>query len=55
RHALELGQPVVTGAHALFGLFAETASPAARLLREQGVSQLNRAAFIALGFTVGTS
>jgi ATP-dependent Lon protease len=55
RHALELGQPVVTGAHALFGLFAETRSPAARLLREQGVSQLNRAALVALGFANRTS
>ncbi|HTO65510.1 MAG TPA: LON peptidase substrate-binding domain-containing protein [Bradyrhizobium sp.] len=55
RHALEWGHAVVTGAHALFGLFAESQSPAARLLREQNVSQLNRAAFIALGFAVRTN
>ena len=55
RHALEWGHPVVTGAHALFGLFAESQSPAALLLREQGCSQLNRAALVALGFAVRTN
>jgi ATP-dependent Lon protease len=55
RHALEWGHAVVTGAHALFGVFAEAQSPAARLLREQGCSQLNRAALVALGFAVRTN
>jgi len=35
--AQEQGQPVVTGADELFGIFAEMRSPAVRLLAEQGV------------------
>ena len=35
--ALDLARPMVTGANALVALFAETASPAARLLDEQGM------------------
>jgi glyoxalase superfamily protein/ClpA/ClpB-like protein len=39
RHAQEFGHPTLTGADTLVALFAETQSPAARLLGEQGVSR----------------
>jgi ATP-dependent Lon protease len=38
-HAQEVGYAAVTGANALVALFAETRSPAARLLAEHGVSR----------------
>jgi hypothetical protein len=38
RHALGSGSRAVTGANALAGLFAETRSPAVRLLGEQGIT-----------------
>lgn len=38
-HAQEVGHAEVTGANALVALFAETRSPAARLLAEHGVSR----------------
>ena len=38
-HAQEVGHAAVTGANALVALFAETRSPAARLLAEHGVSR----------------
>jgi ATP-dependent Lon protease len=37
-HAQEVGHAAITGANALVALFAETRSPAARLLAEHGVS-----------------
>jgi ATP-dependent Lon protease len=53
-HAQEVGYPVVTGANALFAIFAETRSPAARLLSEQGVSHARAAKAIAQGIGKGT-
>ena len=53
-HAQEVGYPVVTGANALFAIFAETRSPAARLLRERGVSVERAAKAIAQGIGKGT-
>jgi ATP-dependent Clp protease ATP-binding subunit ClpA len=41
--AQELGRTVVTGADVLLALFAETRSPAARFLSEQGVSRARAA------------
>jgi len=46
-HARELDGVVVTGAHALLGLFAETRSPAARLLDKHGVSRAHAADIVA--------
>jgi len=46
RHAQELRRPV-TGANTLLAIFAETKSPAARLLDEQGVSRARAADVIA--------
>ena len=37
-HAQQVGYPAVTGANALFAIFPETRSPAARVLIEQGVT-----------------
>jgi len=53
-HAQEVGYPVVTGANVLFAIFAETRSPAARLLREAGVSIERAAKAIAQGIGKGT-
>lgn len=38
-HAQEVGHATVSGANALVALFAETRSPAARLLREHGIAR----------------
>jgi ATP-dependent Lon protease len=54
-HAQEVGWPVVTGANALFALFAETRSPAARLLHDRGVSMERAAKAIAQGIGKGLS
>jgi ATP-dependent Lon protease len=48
-HAQESGRPAVTGENTLLAIFAETRSPAARLLGEQGVSRGSAADFIARG------
>ncbi len=48
-HAQELGQLAITGANILVSIFPETQSPAARLLREQGMSRERAADFIAQG------
>lgn len=53
-HAQEVGYPIVTGANALCALFAESRSPAARLLREHGVSLDRAAKAIAQGIGKGT-
>jgi len=54
-HALELGQPAVTGANTLVAIFLETRSPAARFLGEQGMSQERAADFIAHSIGKGAS
>jgi ATP-dependent Lon protease len=48
-HAQEVGHAAVTGANALVALFAETRSPAARLLAELGVSRGRAVKAIAQG------
>ncbi len=48
-HAQEVGYPEVTGANALVALFAETRSPAVRLLAEHGVSRGRAVKAIARG------
>jgi ATP-dependent Lon protease len=48
-HTQELGQLAITGADTLVSIFPETQSPAARLLREQGMSRGRAADFIAHG------
>ena len=48
-HAQEVGHAAVTGANALVALFAETRSPAARLLGEHGVSRGRAAKAIVQG------
>jgi len=48
-HAQEAGDAAVTGANALIALFAETRSPAARLLAEHGVSRGRAVKAIARG------
>ncbi len=53
-HAQEAGYPIVTGANALFAIFAETRSPAARFLNEQGVSHARASKAIAQGIGKGT-
>jgi hypothetical protein len=49
RQAQELGRRGVTGANALVGLFAESRSPAARLLAEQGITAQDAVNVIAGG------
>lgn len=46
RQVQELGRPMVTGANALVAIFAETESPAAKLLGEQGMTFPNVTNFI---------
>jgi ATP-dependent Lon protease len=53
-HAQEVGYPVITGANVLFGIFAESRSPAAHLLSEKGVSLEGAAKAIARGIGKGT-
>jgi ATP-dependent Lon protease len=53
--AQDLGHRLVTGAHMLFAIFAEFRSPAASLLREQGVTPVNRAALVAWSLASRTS
>lgn len=48
-HAQEVGDAAVTGANALVALFAETRSPAARLLAEHGLSRGRAVKAIAQG------
>lgn len=45
--ARALSRPVVTGANALVAIFAETASPAARILSECGLSRENATNLVA--------
>jgi ATP-dependent Lon protease len=45
--AQEQGHGIVTGVHALLAIFAETRSPAARLLAEHGVSRARALKFVA--------
>lgn len=53
-HAQGLGRPMVTGANALLGLFSETASPAYRLLDEQGMIRRDVANVVAQNAGKGT-
>jgi ATP-dependent Lon protease len=48
-HAQVMGYPAVTGTNALFGIFPESQSPAARLLGEHGVSRGRATRFIVRG------
>jgi hypothetical protein len=48
-HVQGLGRHIVTGGQVLMAMFAETESPAARLLGEQGMTRLDAAHFIAHG------
>jgi hypothetical protein len=52
--AQDLGRPMVTGANALLALFSETASPAARLLDEQGMSRRDVANIVTQNTGKGT-
>jgi hypothetical protein len=53
-HIQGLGRHIVTGGQVLMAMFAETESPAARLLAEQGMTRLDVANFIAHGVVKGS-